>query len=120
MITKSMASVKEIEIGTEEYRLYRELISDDVGKSIGKGEASGIALAKVNNGIIASNNYKDIKEYVDKYGLKHVDTGKILCDALENGIINEEQANDIWQRMLAKRRKLPTETFTEYKKTVKL
>ena len=120
MINKGIASVKEIEIGTEEYKLYKELTSNDIEKSIGKGEASGIALTKTYSGILASNNYKDIKEYVDKYGLKHIDTGKILCEAIRKGIITEEQANSIWQCMLSKKRKLPTKTFSEYKKTVKL
>lgn len=53
--------VQEITVGTTEYELYKELIVGKKGnKSIGKGEAAGIALAKTYNGILASNNYKDI------------------------------------------------------------
>ena len=42
---------------TEEYKLYESLVRGEKGeKSIGRGEAGGIALAKTYNGILASNN----------------------------------------------------------------
>ena len=50
-------------------------------KIIGKGEAAAIALAKTYNGIIASNNLKDISKYIEKYNLEHVATGDILVAA---------------------------------------
>lgn len=115
MIEKKEVSVKTIEVETEEYNIYRELINGEKGhKGIGKGEASAIAMAKVYNGIIASNNYKDIAFYVKKYNLKHVDTGMILIEALEKRLITEVQGNEIWSKMLARKRLLPTKTFTEY------
>ena len=109
------ASVKPIEVGTEEYALYSELIGRKKGrKSIGRGEAGSIALAKTYRGILASNNYKDISPYIEEYGLKHTDSGKILVQALDKGLITEDDGNDIWKRMLAKKRLLPTNTFSEY------
>lgn len=107
---------KEILANTEEYKLYYELvISPPKGeKIIGKGEAAAIALAKTYNGIIASNNLKDISKYVEKYGLEHVATGDILVTALNKGYIDETTGNQIWSNMIAKRRMLPTATFTEY------
>ncbi|MFI3213203.1 MAG: hypothetical protein R3Y24_07660 [Eubacteriales bacterium] len=89
-------------------------------KSIGKGEAAGIALAKTYDGILASNNWRDIAVYIERYNLKHIDTGMILTEALEKKIITEEQGNDIWKRMINKNRRLPTGTFTEYLKRKKI
>ena len=100
---------------TEEYKLYESLVRGEKGeKSIGRGEAGGIALAKTYNGILASNNYKDIAPYIEKYNLKHIDTGQILVEALEKGLITEDEGNSIWTQMLAKRRKLQASTFSEY------
>ena len=114
-------STKEILINTNEYKLYYELvISPPKGeKIIGKGEAAAIALAKTYNGIIASNNLKDISKYVYKYNLEHITTGGILVAALDEGYIDEQTGNQIWANMISKRRMLPTPTFTEYLKTIK-
>lgn len=115
LIQSKVAFIKAIEVGTEEYKLYSELACAEKGKmSIGRGEAGGIALAKTYNGILASNNYADIAPYIEKYGLRHVDTGQILKEALGKGLITEEEGNDIWKRMLDKRRMLPAGAFTEY------
>ena len=120
LINSKTAMIKPIVAGTEEYNLYRELTKSNPGcKAIGKGEAAGIALAKTYNGILASNNYADIAPYIEKYNLRHVDTGHILLEALEKGIITEQDGNVIWQKMLDKNRKLPAESFTEYMRRVK-
>ena len=83
-------------------------------KIIGRGEAAGIALTKKYEGTLASNNLRDIAGYVAKYNLKHTTTGDILIEALEKGLITEDQGNQLWAGMLAKRRKLPAVTFTDY------
>ena len=83
-------------------------------KQIGRGEAAGIALTKTYNGILASNNYKDIALYIKRYHLKHVDTGHILMEALEKQIITEVEGNTIWQNLLNKNRRLPETSFTDY------
>ena len=115
MIHNKDVSVKKINAGTEEYKLYITLVRGEKGKkSIGRGEASGIALAKTYNGILASNNYKDIAPYIEKYNLKHIDTGQILVEALEKGLITEAEGENIWGKMLARKRKLPANTFLEY------
>lgn len=115
MISSKDIAVQTIEVGTEEYALYTRLVNGEKGrKSIGRGEAGGIALAKTYNGILASNNYKDIAPYVAEYHLRHIDTGMILKEALEKDLIDEAEGNNIWQQMLQKRRKLPTNTFSEY------
>ncbi len=61
-----------------------------------------MALAKVNNGIIASNNLKDIKHYVAQYGIHHIATGGILVEALSRGLIDESTGNQIWSNMIKK------------------
>lgn len=117
LIAKNMAVVKDIEVGSEEYRLYRQLVSGaGVNKAIGNGEAAGIALAKTYNGILASNNYRDIADYVEKYGLRHVDTGMILKEALDKKLITEAEGNEVWQKMIERNRRLPAASFSEYLK----
>ena len=115
LIETNMASVKEIITDTDEYSLYRTLIDGSHGKrGIGRGEAASIALAKTYNGILASNNYSDVAIYIKEYGLQHIDTGKILLEALRQSIITESEGNVIWQNMLDRRRKLPAVDFTTY------
>lgn len=115
MISNKDVSVKIIDTGTKEYKLYAELVHGKKGqKSIGRGEAGGIALAKTYNGILASNNYKDIAPYIEKYNLKHIDTGQILAEAVKRKLITEAEGNSIWSKMLAKKRRLPGNTFSEY------
>lgn len=115
LLDNNIATVQELEADKEEYKLYRDLLKGNAGgKAIGKGEAAGIALAKVYGGVLASNNYADIAPYIEKYNLRHVDTGHILLKALERGIITEQEGNDIWHKMLDKNRKLPAGSFSEY------
>ena len=57
---------------------------------------------QVYNGILASNNYKDIAPYLEKYKLRRIDTGQILVEALEKKLITEEEGNTIWNKMLVK------------------
>ena len=86
-------------------------------KAIGKGEAAGIALAATYNGVLASNNYRDIAPYIEKYGLRHVDTGMILSEALGKKLLTEEEGNSIWKKMLNRNRKLPANSFSDYLKS---
>ena len=117
LISRKSASVKSIDVDTDEYRLYRSLIKNDKrNKSIGKGEAAGIALAATYKGVLASNNYRDIAPYIEKYQLCHVDTGMILTEALEKNIITEAEGNAIWKKMLDHNRMLPASSFSEYLK----
>ena len=108
--------VQSINVDTDEYKEYCKLaVSPPAGeKIIGKGEAAAIALAKSSNGTLASNNFRDIKRFVSEYGLKHITTGDILVEALNQGIITESEGNSIWSNMIAKKRMLPTTTFTDY------
>lgn len=115
LIASNLAAVQEIQADTEEYKIYQSLVNGEKGcKNIGHGEAGGIALAKTYQGTLASNNYRDIAPYIQKYKLKHIDTGHILLEALKKNIITEKDGNHLWKQMLSKRRRLPAGSFSEY------
>lgn len=116
MVNSGDAQIESIEVNTEEYALYRKLVSapNPGHRIIGDGEASAIAMAKERKGILASNNLKDIAVYVEKFGLQHKTTGAILKDAMDKGLITESDGNQLWQSMLNKRRRLGYASFTDY------
>lgn len=116
LLQSGAASLATIDLGTDEFVLYHKLTnSPDKGhKIIGSGEAASIALASVHNGVVASNNLKDIALYVKELGLRHITSGDILMEALDKGLITEVEGNAIWASMLAKRRKLGAGSFTEF------
>lgn len=116
LINNNQAHLETINVASEAYSLYYYLTTSPGGgrKVIGPGEAAAIALAKINNGIVASNNLKDISPYISEFKLKHITTGDILVEAMEKGHIIESQGNTIWASMLAKRRKLGAASFSEY------
>lgn len=121
LISAGELAVIEITAGTEEFELYYKMTENpDKGhKIIGDGEASSIALAKVQNGIVASNNFKDILSYIAEYTLEYTTTADILVDAYKQGFINETQGNIIWANMVRKRRKLGATSFSAYLQTHK-
>ncbi len=122
MITMKQLILQDLQLGSEEYLIYYSLaIRPEPGcKLIGKGEAASIALTKVRSGILASNNLKDVMAYVKEYGLNHITTGKIMIEALNQGLITEEKGNNIWQAMIKKRRKLGAPSFSEFLNNDKL
>ena len=99
MLQAGNATIESIMVGTDTYELYRKLTShpDPGHKIIGRGEAASISLAKEKQGILASNNLRDIM--------------KMAFDA---GYINEAQGNTIWANMLARKRKLGYRSFSDY------
>ncbi len=118
MIAHSDATVKSFDVGSDMYNMYIKLTSnpDENHRIIDSGEAAAIVMAKEKEGVLASNNLRDVKQYVEEFGLKHITTGDILKEAFEKKLISEAQANQLWQDMLNKRRKLGYQSFTEYLK----
>lgn len=57
--------------------------------------------------------------YVKEYELEHITTGDILIEALNKKYITENEGNDIWLKMIARNRKLPYRTFTDFIKNQK-
>ena len=118
-IKRGKVEIVDIDFGEEAFELYEEFTSDpkDGYKIIGKGEAAVLALAKVYDGVVASNNLKDVVHYIRKYHLKYITAGEILREALKQKLINEKTGNEIWDDMKKKGRILPDKTFSEYLKT---
>ena len=118
MIANKEVTVESFDVGSKMYELYLKMtLNPDVGhRVIGSGEAAGIVMAKEKDGILASNNLRDIKQYVDEFKLKHITTGDIIKEAYEKKLIFETQANQLWQDMLNKRRKLGYSSFSEFLK----
>lgn len=116
MVSNGQAEIKKIEVGSDSFKAYNKLTTnpDEGQKIIGKGEAASIALAMEQGGIVASNNLSDINGYVDEFKLRHITTGDILIEAYKKDIITEQQGNTIWAAMLAKRRKIGANSFTDY------
>lgn len=116
LLTTNQARIGAISTDTDTYELYYRLtMCPEKGYMvIGKGEAASIALAKTYNGIVASNNLRDICVYVEKYALRHITTGDIMLEALKKELITEAQGDQIWASMLAKRRRLGAASFSEY------
>ena len=117
MVSNGNLTIEDLLVGSEENNLYLDLT--DYTRSgklplIGKGEAAAIVLSKKNNGILASNNFRDVKFYVKLYGLNHISTHDIMYKAYNDGLISITEADSIWIQMVAKRRKLPFRTFTDY------
>jgi len=117
LIDDGFVEVKDMIITSREYSNYRCIESglwSDNGKRVGKGEASVIAFAIENEGIVASNNLSDVKHFTDKYNLPLLTTAIILGKAFEMNIINETQGNILWEKMLKRNRNLPDNSFSSY------
>lgn len=117
MVSNGHLTIEDLLVGSQENDLYLDLT--DYNRSatlplIGKGEAAAIVLSKKNNGILASNNFRDVRYYVELYGLEHISTPDIMFKAYNDGLISITEADSIWTQMLAKRRKLPFSTFSDY------
>lgn len=118
LVRSSQVSVESIIVNTEAHSLFQKFTQnpDPNHRIIGTGEASAISMAIVNGGILASNNLKDISDYVQEYGLTHVTTGAIMREAMNARLIDEAQGNTIWLNMLSRKRRLGYFSFSDYLK----
>ena len=116
LVNQNIVIIENIDVDSDEYEIYYKLTQAPEGthKIIGKGEAASISLAKKHGGILASNNLKDIKGYIDEFNLKHITTADILVEAYKKGLIDEKQGNQIWKNMLQKKRKIGGTSFSGY------
>ena len=108
--------IEDIDIESEEYDLYYQMTQEPESgmRIIGNGEAAAIAMAKCRNGIVASNNLRDVTAYVRKYELEQTTTADIMVDAYKQGLVTVEQAEEIWKKMIEKKRKIGADSFKEY------
>lgn len=115
MIADQQLQIEHILIDSEAFEIFSTLTTPKSGRmAIGNGEAACIALASIHKGLLASNNMRDVAHYVRTYNLKLITSPSILEAALDRKLIDEVQGNTIWASMLAKRRKLPNATFSDY------
>ena len=80
----------------------------------GTGEASCMAYLAQHDGILGSNNLSDIKAFCIQNKKQLLTTADVLRQAYKTGLINLDEADEIWAGMLSKQRKLPATSFTEY------
>lgn len=95
LVDKEFVKVEEISFNTETFDIYYEIKNDHKNQVLGDGEASSIAIAIKNNGIIAYNNPNAIKGYLDKYGLRCITLEDIFNDLLKKGIISKEEYDNL-------------------------
>ncbi len=113
-INKNYVQIKDLELDSKEFNTYYELYTSLEGENDGKGELTTIALAKTYNGIIASNNLKDICKYIKKFNLKHITTSVILQTSYKKGHITLNEACETWNKMINNGIKLPEKSFKDY------
>ena len=93
---EGFVEIKDFDVESEGYNLFLKLCNGQyTGRKIGDGEAAAIALAVENNGILASNNTRDIDYAVKQFNLTRIRTGNILVKAFNNHMITEKEGNVI-------------------------
>ena len=109
--------IREIQFASQEYTTYKSIergFWSQTGKVCGAGESAAMALAHLNNGIVASNNLSDVEEYIGSLEIELITSSMILSKAVEKDIISEDGANALWKEMVNEGIDLPKDTFTQY------
>ena len=91
LVDKEFVKVEEISFNTETFDIYYEIKNDHKNQVLGDGEASSIAIAIKNNGVIAFNNPDAIRNYLDKYDLRCITLEDIFNDLFKKGIISQKE-----------------------------
>ena len=116
LINLEFVEVHEMELDSPEHNLFNDIKKNY--EFMGDGEAAVIALTQKNGGVIASNNLKDVKDYVEDYDLNLITTAFILAIAYEKHIKTKEELDKIWTDMInnGRKRSLPRNisSFTQY------
>lgn len=109
-------TIAEIAAGSPEHSLYLKLKTNCNGKRIGSGEAAVLALAKSRDGVIASNNLRDIGQYAIDNNIQYTTTSRILVEATNKGLILLEEGNEIWDTLAKNQFRLPKgfSTFADF------
>ncbi len=91
LVDKGFVKVEEISFNTETFDIYYEIKNDHKNQVLGDGEASSIAIAIKNNGVIAYNNPDAIRNYLEKYDLRCITLEDIFNKLLKKGIISQKE-----------------------------
>lgn len=78
------------------------------------GESAAMALAHLNECIVASNNLNDVDEYIESLDIELITSSMILSKAFEKDIVTENTANALWKGMIKKGIELPRDSFRKY------
>lgn len=90
---------------------------EELKKSMGQGESAAISMviyAEEETACLASNNLKDVSQYVQGYGIALWTTADVLVKAEEFGIITHESAVKLWDKMYEDNLRLPERTYEKY------
>ncbi len=90
------------------------MIDGESGRPIGKGEAAALSLAISNNGIIASNNLKDIKKIAKNNDVPILTSSIIFAALYDKGELSIKEIEKCWKKMIMKNTKLPKQKFIDY------
>lgn len=93
---------------------YNNMIKGKYGRPIGKGEAAALSLAISKKGIVASNNLKDVKQIAQRKKIPLITSSIILTALYENGMLSDDEIENIWLEMKKRNTKLPSESFKKY------
>ena len=116
-LKEGFVEIREIAFASPEYTAYKSIergFWSKTGKVCGSGESAAMALAHLNNGILASNNLSDVGEYIESLEIKLITSSMILSKAVEKDILSEDDANGLWERMLKEGIELPKDSFSDY------
>ena len=107
-------TVVDIEFGSEESKIYFQIIKEPHIKKFGDGEAEVISFAICNSKKMASNNLSDVASYVEHYNLINYTISDIIDMLVKNGIKTQDEADQLYVSMKKNGRLLPFNTYTEY------
>lgn len=116
-LKEGFVEIHEISFASPEYSAYKSIENgfwSETGKICGPGESAVMALAHLNNGIVASNNLCDVGEYVGNLDIELITSSMILSKAFEEQIVSKEEANILWIGMLDNGLILPKHSFLDY------
>jgi len=80
----------------------------------GAGEAACMAYILYHGGVLASNNLSDVKTFCTRNGIPLLTTPDVLRRMYDEGRLSISETDELWGKMLARRRKLPASSFSEY------
>lgn len=116
-LKEGFVEIREIQFASQEYTNYNLIKKgfwSGTGKCCGSGESAAMALAHLNNGIVASNNLSDVKDYIGSLEIELITSSMILSKAVEKDIVSEDGANELWDEMVKEGIDLPKDSFTDY------
>lgn len=73
-----------------------------------------MAVARFRKNYIASSNLKDIKDYCKTHDIRYYTTMDVLAEAMNMGVMTEEECDHFIQEVKSKNSRLPFNTMKIY------